>query len=80
MENFFFDEPEKIVFGELRFFLEYSFDVKIHDLSIGCIFRAIPALFHGVYLVYIKNIKMSPQLLVSQYIYSYTGPYISLSS
>ena len=35
-----------IFFGP-QFFLGYSFDVKIRDLSIYEVFRAFPALLHG---------------------------------
>ena len=42
--NFFFDRPEKIFFFGLEKKSEQSFDVKIHDLSIPQVFRAIPAL------------------------------------
>ena len=37
-----------IFFSELDFFFGYSFDVKIHDLSIYEVFRAIPELLRGL--------------------------------
>ena len=37
-----------IFFSELDFFSGYSFDVKIHDLSIYEVFRAIPELLRGL--------------------------------
>ena len=40
----FFDRSQKIYFSELKKKVEYSFDVKIRDLSISEVFRAIPAL------------------------------------
>ena len=39
--KYFFARKKNIFFSELNFFLRYSFDAEILDLSIGGIFRAI---------------------------------------
>ena len=44
----FFGSEKKYFFSELDFFFGYSFDVKIHDLSIYEVFRAIPELLRGL--------------------------------
>ena len=57
----FFSFSKKYFISELRFFLEYNFDVKFRARSIGEVFRVIPALLPTKRRLWKKHPQKNPK-------------------
>ena len=62
-KTFFSSSKKYIFFSNLRFFLGYSFDLKLYEFSIYDVFRAIPTLLHNFWERWKKNTVKNPPLL-----------------